>query len=295
MTRRCGVRRALSLVALLGTGAPAQAGIPSYPLTLTVQAEGEAARLVARNEGEAPVTVHLPDGLPGEESDDAGTTYVVEPRSELVLGDVSDADGETVRYSFYVGRIGAEPDAGRCYRLPYPEGHAFTVSQAYGPGMTSHANAQNRYAVDFAMPEGVPILASRAGVVADATLRHREGGPQPSFGRSANRVTIVHDDGTVAQYAHLAHETPVVERGQRVQAGTLLGRSGNTGYTGGPHLHFVVTRPTIVAGKVKPVSIPICFYSGTPPVAFAPVVGMKPVAAYEAAPQPVALQPLAPY
>jgi murein DD-endopeptidase MepM/ murein hydrolase activator NlpD len=233
--------------------------------------------------------------LPGEADDDAGRTYVVEPRSEAVLGDVSDADGETVRYSFYVGRIGAEPDAGQCYRLPYPEGRAFTVSQAYGPGMTSHANRQNRYAVDFAMPEGVPVVASRSGVVADATLRHRAGGPQASLGRRANRVTIVHDDGTVAQYAHLAHEAPVVERGHRVQAGTVLGRSGNTGYTGGPHLHFVVTRPAIVAGKVRPVSLPVCFYTGTPPVAFAPAVGMKPIAAYEPGPQPVALHALEPH
>lgn len=294
MTQRCGARLALLLFALLGEGASARAGIPDYPLTLSVRPDGEAVRLVARNEGGAPVTLHLPDGLPGEEHGDA-RTYVVEPRSEVVLGDVSDAEGKTVRYSFYVGRIGAAPVARRCYRLPYPAGHAFTVSQAYGPGMTSHAHPQNRYAVDFAMPEGVPVVASRAGVVADATLRHRAGGPQPPPGRNANRVTIVHDDGTVAQYAHLAHEAPVVQRGQRVQAGTVLGRSGNTGYTGGPHLHFVVTRPEIVAGKVKPVSIPICFYSGTPPVAFTPAVGMKPVAAYEPAPQPVALHPLEPY
>jgi hypothetical protein len=44
-----------------------------------------------------------------------------------------------------------------------------------------------------------------------------------------------------------------------VEAGQRLGRSGNTGYTGGPHLHFAVQRRT-AAGRL--VSVPIRFGAG---------------------------------
>jgi murein DD-endopeptidase MepM/ murein hydrolase activator NlpD len=268
----------------------ATAGIADYPLRLTIEAHGASKRLVAHNDGLSPITLHIDQRLAHADEKPGGETFVIEPESSTSLGDVSHLDGDTVHFSFYVGRVGAAPDAGRCYRLPYTSGRAFPISQAYGAPLTSHDNQQNRYAVDFVMPVGTPIVASRGGVVADATLRHRASGRDPALFLRANRVIIVHDDGTVAQYAHLAPEAPLVQRGQRVQAGTMLGHSGNTGYTSGPHLHFVVTRPAIVDGKVKPVSIPFCFYTGTPAVAFAPAVGMSPIAEYR---QPaLAVRPL---
>ena len=265
--------------ALLALSPGASAGITDYPVRLTVEANGVATLLVAHNDGVSPITLHLDEALPGDDDTDA-KTFVIEPRAAVSLGDVSHADGETVSYTFYVGRAGAAPDTGRCYRLPYSSGRAFPISQAYGSQLTTHDNDQNRYAVDFRMPVGTPVVASRGGVVVEATLQYRASGRDPSFFYQANHVTIVHDDGTVAEYAHLAAEAPLVRQGQHVDAGAMIGHSGNTGYTSGPHLHFVLTRPAVVDGKVQPVSIPFCFYTGTPAVAFTPAAGMTPIAQY---------------
>ncbi len=53
-----------------------------------------------------------------------------------------------------------------------------------------------------------------------------------------NGVIIRHDDGTYAGYAHMS--TVSVKRNQRVEQGTLLGVSGSSGKSKGPHLHFYV-------------------------------------------------------
>ena len=53
-------------------------------------------------------------------------------------------------------------------------------------------------------------------------------------------MRILHDDGTMAMYAHLKPEGVLVRIGQRVHAGQPIGLSGNTGFTTGPHLHFAV-------------------------------------------------------
>jgi murein DD-endopeptidase MepM/ murein hydrolase activator NlpD len=60
------------------------------------------------------------------------------------------------------------------------------------------------------------------------------------YGGRANFIRILHDDGTMALYAHLREEGALVRVGQRVRAGQQIGLSGNTGFTTGPHLHFVI-------------------------------------------------------
>ncbi|PKM01377.1 MAG: peptidase M23, partial [Gammaproteobacteria bacterium HGW-Gammaproteobacteria-7] len=50
-------------------------------------------------------------------------------------------------------------------------------------------------------------------------------------------------DGTHSAYLHLSRGSVRVRPGQQVKVGTLLGKSGNTGRSTGPHLHFVVQKP----------------------------------------------------
>ena len=114
------------------------------------------------------------------------------------------------------------------------------IDQGYG-GSFSHSDPQNLYAVDFAADIGTPVLAARAGVVMQVESDFDKAGLSlEKFGGRANFVRILHDDGTMAVYAHLQESGVLVRQGQRVQAGQQIGKSGNTGFTTGPHLHFVV-------------------------------------------------------
>src|SRR6185437_8563594 len=144
----------------------------------------------------------------------------------------------------------------------------YVVSQAHGGRLTSHNNRENLYAVDFAMPVGSAVTAARGGVVIDVTLTHHEGGFDMSYLDKANTIAIVHDDGTVAEYAHLSPGPALIKLGQRVEAGQLIGYSGSTGYSSGPHLHFIVSRPTVSDGKVVRVSLPVQFYDTIPTARF---------------------------
>ncbi|WP_449447471.1 M23 family metallopeptidase [Thermomonas brevis] len=108
-------------------------------------------------------------------------------------------------------------------------------------GEFSHQDAENRYALDFATPVGTPVLAARAGVVMQVQDGFRGHGlDYARDGGRANFIRILHDDGSMALYAHLAEGGVLVRVGEHVDAGQRIGLSGNTGYSTAPHLHFAV-------------------------------------------------------
>jgi murein DD-endopeptidase MepM/ murein hydrolase activator NlpD len=114
------------------------------------------------------------------------------------------------------------------------------IEQGWG-GSYSHSDDQNRHAVDFAADIGTEVIAARAGTVMEIESDfERAGLDTEQYANRANFVRIVHDDGTMAVYAHLKPEGVLVRVGQRVRKGETIGLSGNTGFTTGPHLHFAV-------------------------------------------------------
>lgn len=129
--------------------------------------------------------------------------------------------------------LAAMPEVG----VPFACGRIYTVSQGHDTGSHKH---NDTYAWDFRMPEGTPIVAARDGVVRLARGDSTQGGCDEKFAPKANYVVISHGDGLETQYLHFS--AVVVKAGARVRQGQLIGFSGSTGWSCGPHLHFKVAR-----------------------------------------------------
>ncbi len=84
-------------------------------------------------------------------------------------------------------------------------------------GEFSHTGTA-RYSFDFGMPIGTPILVSRRGEVVEVNDGFTKTGVEPAFLDKANAVTIIHEDGTFATYAHLDPGSGV-RKGMKVNAG----------------------------------------------------------------------------
>lgn len=119
------------------------------------------------------------------------------------------------------------------YVLPYEVGRSFKVTKT-----TSHGGTQY-YSVDFAMPMGTPVVASRSGQVVNTEMRFLDGDTIPDH---FNLIWIQHEDGTVARYFHLSHASARVNTGDPVAQGQVIALSDNTGHSTGPHLHFDVVQ-----------------------------------------------------
>lgn len=80
--------------------------------------------------------------------------------------------------------------------------------------------------VDFRGPVGSPVKSTAPGVVIKA-------GWNGGYGKL---VEVRHENGVTSRYAHLS--IILVRAGQKVEAGDILGKLGNTGRSTGPHLHY---------------------------------------------------------
>lgn len=95
-----------------------------------------------------------------------------------------------------------------------------------------------KHSVDFWCDEGTPIYAAAPGVVVWVKQDSNVGGPKRRYYFDGNRIVIRHQDGHYTAYEHLRHHGSKVVVGQRVRRGQVIGWSGNTGISAGPHLHF---------------------------------------------------------
>lgn len=141
---------------------------------------------------------------------------------------------------FCWGTPNAQHSTNQLYLLPFAPGRSFRVIQ--GPGGAFSHIGEERYAIDFGMPKGTPVFAARGGVVVLVRDGFDAGAPDPSLKLKANEVFVRHSDGTLGEYVHLQKESMRVTVGDTVTVGQMLALSGNSGYTQGPHLHFMVFR-----------------------------------------------------
>lgn len=156
------------------------------------------------------------------------------------------------------------------YVLPYPIGKSYKIDLSNCSGSFHSEGRPDEFAIDFNMPIGDTITASRAGVV----VRIVESGDD--YSNPNNLVIVQHADSTFAQYMHLTRRGAKVELGDIVAQGDLIGLCGATGLAGYPHLHLVVSKSSY---SWPYESIPITF-SNTK----ANVKGLKSGLFYEAMP-----------
>ncbi|MEU1279321.1 M23 family metallopeptidase [Streptomyces sp. NPDC005805] len=107
--------------------------------------------------------------------------------------------------------------------------YTLTASFAQGGAMWSAKHSGQ----DFAVPIGTPVKAVNGGTVVKAGANG--GGDGPAYG---NAIVIKHANGKYSQYAHLSKIN--VSVGSKVKTGQLIAKSGNTGNSSGPHLHFEI-------------------------------------------------------
>ncbi len=191
--------------------------------------------------------------------------YVIPANSEVLLATVRPKNSkQSWSFKYTVGSTLGNPDAvhdpNYAYKLPFVGNKKFYISQAFG-GKFTHTGDQNQYALDIAMPEGSDILAARGGIVMDIANDFYDGGAEAKNLQRGNYIRILHDDGSMAIYAHLKLESVKVAKGQRVKVQQKIAESGNTGYSTGPHLHFAVQVNTGL--KLKSVPFLLQHKSGT--------------------------------
>jgi murein DD-endopeptidase MepM/ murein hydrolase activator NlpD len=122
--------------------------------------------------------------------------------------------------------LSIRPGAG----TPPPATGAWSWPAGVAGLLTSPWTAWHPLGIDLAMPEGNEIRAAKSGVV-----KFVGGDLWVSYGL---HVKVDHSDGWESTYAHLS--SFAVESGQFVNEGDVLGYSGNTGNSTGPHLHFEI-------------------------------------------------------
>ncbi len=126
------------------------------------------------------------------------------------------------------------------YALPFPPQTHIPVLQGYFGTFSHFKGSQDEYAVDWKTAEGTTICAARAGVVTGLRQDFNAGGPDPQYKGKSNYIIVNHDDGTFAEYLHLQPNSARVSLGAKVVEGQPIARSGNTGLSSMPHIHFAV-------------------------------------------------------
>ena len=139
--------------------------------------------------------------------DDVTTNNAMENMAEYQLLETVDA-------------ITINSDTGVKFPLP----KAYPISCDFG---WAYSNGTFHNGIDYAAPQGTPLVAAFAGMVSD---KYHKGG----FGTHIYLSGTVSGVGITAIYGHMS----TISKTGRVEAGDVVGTVGSTGNSSGPHLHF---------------------------------------------------------
>lgn len=109
----------------------------------------------------------------------------------------------------------------------YPVDKKFPITQYFGENPAWYPLTGGHNGIDWGIPEGTLVRAAMDGQVTRAEM------DQTGYGK---HIRILHSDNTLTLYGHLSNYACKV--GDLVKAGDIIGYSGNTGNSSGPHIHF---------------------------------------------------------
>ena len=109
------------------------------------------------------------------------------------------------------------------------------ISSAYGKRW-----GRAHEGIDLAAPKGTPVFAAREGIVLYASDK---------LGGYGKMVVLQHQGDLLTAYAH--NSSLLVREGDRVRAGQMIARVGQTGRASAPHLHFEVRRGQIPQNPLR--------------------------------------------
>jgi len=226
--------------------------------------------IFAKNDYFVPITLKywLEESINMHTNPKLPLTVEVKPHSKLKVVELSRNElygGWKYRtnYKSQFGTLNPTHDADCYYLPPVPAGRSFRITQAFN-GKFSHSGSYNQYAVDIAMPLGTDVLAARAGIIFQRITDYVLNGQTEEIKRKSNVLRIMHSDGSIAIYAHLQFRSMNFYVGDVVKAGQVIGKSGNTGFSTGPHLHFGIHSNIRMVMKSIPFQFFIDGHSVTP-------------------------------
>jgi len=207
-------------------------------------AENKTNVITVDNNESCPVSIEYEYSGENVKSSLANKSIIVIPANtkKFIVSKI-DAEDQFKSYKFsytvfYVfGDVNAKPsDSEEVYWLPYSTNTSQSIYQGYN-GNFSH---QNAYSLDFSHKLGAGIFAARSGKVIVTKSDSNQACLAKECAKYNNKIILLHEDGTFGEYVHLKKDGVVVNKGDDVKQGQLIGYSGNTGWSKGPHLHFSV-------------------------------------------------------
>lgn len=231
-----------SLFPLLFLGQVLMAQSPEFKMNIYIEDAESEIRILGDNSEAFPISVSLKLDLEGTKlKERLNDFYVLNPGSKgtmlaSIIKPTNRSWSYKFAYNYSMGNALAKHNDSYAYQLPFPKGKAYRLTQGYN-GRTTHMGIN---ALDFTMPEGDVISAARGGIVVRIKEDSNRGCPTTDCVNDGNYVTILHDDGTMADYVHLQKNGVLVKIGDQIEPGQEIALNGATGWASGAHLHFVV-------------------------------------------------------
>ncbi len=187
--------------------------------------------------GSYPIVLTLKNGRTIEEKFDIGERLVATEKFDIpeqLGGNTSEAEhklsSSLAEDTTLIQRVLATTASEKLWEGPFrlPLDGALTITDVYGYKRQTGSVSLSHQGTDFRASEGTPVYAMNQGRVAfSGTFRN--------YGET---VIIDHGLGLMTFYMHLSKREK--EKGESVEKGDLIAKSGNTGYSLGPHLHLSV-------------------------------------------------------